>query len=117
MATNPFEILAAGFSTVNKVEENSVLNGSGFRLLLSLYRKACEMSEDEETVSLSSSVDSIFINLLHDAIDQDEEYEKFALVPDSKLMELVRGFCEYDVKQTYYPKVREEMKIKLSKIV
>lgn len=122
MTKSPLDILTEGFRSVNAVSETSKMNGIGFRELLSLYREATEIHESEEDddirYSMNNTIDVHFGKLIYAALENDPQFSSHFLgINPDQITEIVKIFTSYETKYTYDPKIREELKARLSRII
>lgn len=122
MTKSPLDILMEGFKSVNAVSETSKMNGIGFRELLSLYREATEIHESEEDeeirYNMTNTIEVHFGKLIYAALENDPQFAShfLGMKPDH-ITEIIRTFTDYETKYTYDPKIREELKARLSRII
>lgn len=122
MTKSPLDILTEGFKSVNAVQENSKMSGIGFRELLSLYREATEIHESEEDdevrYSMNNTIEVHFAKLIYAALENEPQFAShfLGITPD-QITEIVKTFASYETRYTYDPKIREELKARLSRII
>ena len=122
MTKSPLNILTEGFRSVNAVSEISKMNGIGFRELLSLYREATDIHESEENddirYSMNNTIEVHFGKLIYAALENDPQFASHFLgINPDQITEIITIFTNYETKYTYDPKIREELKARLSRII
>ena len=122
MTKSPLDILTEGFKSVNAVSEISKMNGIGFRELLSLYREATKIHESEQDeevrYSMNNTIEVHFGKLIYATLENDPQFASHFLgIQSDHISEIVKIFTSYETKYTYDPKIREELKARLSRVI